>query len=54
MFVFCISEMVYMMKKEHALWASVCLLVSVVPELLTALPEEADGHAETTGKVLQS
>lgn len=40
--------MAYMMKKEHALWASVCLLVSVVPELLTALPEEADGHAETT------
>ncbi|CAO2596592.1 Tissue factor pathway inhibitor [Lemmus lemmus] len=36
------------MKKEHAFWASVCLLLSVVPELLNALSEEV-GHSKTTG-----
>lgn len=30
------------MKKEHAFWAAVCLLLSVVPELPNALPEEDD------------
>ncbi|CAO2596582.1 Tissue factor pathway inhibitor [Lemmus lemmus] len=35
------------MKKEHAFWASVCLLLSVVPELLNALSEEV-GHSKTT------
>lgn len=50
MFVFCISEMTYMMKKERAFWASVCLLLSVTPGLLNALPEEVDEHSETTGK----
>lgn len=47
--VFCIAEMTYRMKKEHAFWATVCLLLSAVPEPLNALPEEADG----TGKILQ-
>lgn len=50
MLVFCVSEMTYMMKKEHAFWASVCLLLSVAPELLNALPEKADEQSETTGK----
>lgn len=50
MFVFCISEMTYMMKKERAFWASVCLLLSVAPELLNALPEKTDEQSETTGK----
>lgn len=50
MFVLCISEMTYVMKKERAFWASVCLLLSVAPELLNALPEKVDEHSETTGK----
>jgi hypothetical protein len=49
MFVFCISEMTYKMKKEYAFWATVCLLLSLVPEFLNALSEEADD----TGKILQ-
>lgn len=49
MFVFCVSEMTCMMKKERAFWASVCLLLSVAPELLNALPEKVE-HSETTGK----
>ncbi|XP_041495730.1 tissue factor pathway inhibitor isoform X2 [Microtus oregoni] len=40
--------MTYMMKKERAFWASVCLLLSVTPGLLNALPEEVDEHSETT------
>ncbi|KAL1787078.1 tissue factor pathway inhibitor isoform X1 [Sigmodon hispidus] len=39
--------MTYIMKKERAFWVSVCLLLSV-SELLNALPEEADGHADPT------
>lgn len=35
--------MTYRVKKEHAFWATVCLLLSAVPDLLNALPEEADG-----------
>ncbi|XP_028618722.1 tissue factor pathway inhibitor isoform X2 [Grammomys surdaster] len=34
--------MTYKMKKEHAFWATVCLLLGVVPELLHAQSEEAD------------
>lgn len=30
------------MKKEHAFWATVCLLLSLLPEPLSAQPEEAD------------
>lgn len=40
------------MKKERAFWASVCLLLSVAPELLNALPEKADEHSETTDSAL--
>ncbi|XP_007644814.1 tissue factor pathway inhibitor isoform X1 [Cricetulus griseus] len=40
--------MTSIMRKEHVFWAFVCLLLSIVPELLSALPEEVDGHAKTT------
>lgn len=40
------------MKKERAFWASVCLLLSVTPELLNALPEKADEQSETTDSAL--
>lgn len=40
------------MKKEHAFWASVCLLLSLVPELLNAVPEEVDEHTKTTDSEL--
>lgn len=40
------------MKKERAFWASVCLLLSVAPELLNALPEKADEQSETTDSAL--
>lgn len=60
MLLYIVKEMTRVMKKEHALWASVCLLLSLVPELPNALTEEADGHAEATdlelppGKPLQT
>ncbi|CAH6788443.1 Tfpi [Phodopus roborovskii] len=40
--------MISVMKKEHAFLASVCLLLSIVPELLNALPEEDDEYEKTT------
>lgn len=49
--VFCISEMTNKLKKDHAFWAAVCLLLSVVPELLNALPEEDDDTINTDSEL---
>lgn len=39
------------LKKDHAFWAAVCLLLSVVPQLLNALPEEDDDTINTDSEL---
>lgn len=39
------------LKKDHAFWAAVCLLLSIVPELLNALPEEDDDTINTDSEL---
>lgn len=43
--------MTYKMKKEYAFWATVCLLLSLVPEFLNALSEEADDTDSELGSM---
>lgn len=51
---FCILEMVYTMKKEQILGASLCLLLSCASIPLNAVPEEDEEHINITGKMLEA
>ncbi|XP_046303361.1 tissue factor pathway inhibitor isoform X2 [Marmota monax] len=42
------EKMIYAMKKEHVFWASVCLLLSLAPMPLNAVPEEDEEHTNIT------
>lgn len=50
---FCISEMIYIMKKEEIFWASVCLLLCCASVPLNAVPEEGEEHGNVTGEMLE-
>lgn len=54
MYGFCISEMIYTMKKVHALWVSICLMLNLAPAPLNADSEEDEEYTIITGKILEA